>query len=458
MEKERVVLCPSVGVGHLMPMVELAKLFSRHNFSVTIIVINASEKSPPPIPSLDDPSISFYVLPYIQIPADFTPLQIMLEAPGMHNPNLLSFLKTFSSVRALVLDFFSTDVLDVASELRVPAYFFFTSGAFSLITALYHPYIHDTTTISMKDMGDTPLHFPGMFSVPACDIPQVMLDRSGSSYNSMMYHFRRLRYADGILVNTFDWAEEKTIKALKDGICLPNHATPPVYCIGPLLYEDKSKEGKERHECLIWLDTQPKRSVIFLCFGSLGSFSVEQLTETAIGLEKSGQRFLWVVRGPRGHPNSDLNSLLPEGFVDRTKDQGMVVHLWAPQVEVLKHESVGGFVTHCGWNSALEGIYSGLPLICWPLYAEQRLNKIFLVQELKVGVEMKGYDEELVNADEVEAKLRWLMESEGGKELRNRTAMVRDKAIEAMSEGGSSYRAFANFISGFKDGDRNGKF
>jgi len=209
-------------------------------------------------------------------------------------------------------------------------------------------------------------------------------------------------------------------------VCVPGRPTPPVYCVGPLVTEG----GDEKHECLEWLDAQPDSSVVFLSFGSRGTFPKKQLQEIAVGLEKSEQRFLWVVPSPRSEeqnfgdplpgPEPDLDALLPEGFLERTKHQGFVVRSCAPQAEVLGHRATGAFMTHCGWNSTLEGIMAGLPLLCWPLYAEQRLNKVLIVEEMKLGVVLRGYDEEVVKAEEVEAKVRWVMESEGGRALRER--------------------------------------
>jgi UDP:flavonoid glycosyltransferase YjiC (YdhE family) len=212
---------------------------------------------------------------------------------------------------------------------------------------------------------------------------------------------------------------------------------------------------KEHNECIRWLDTQLDKSVVFLSFGSLGTFAAKQLAEIAAGLEKSGERFLWVVRSPRGpdfkygdsQPEPDLDALLPDGFLERTKGRGLVVRNWAPQVEVLSHRATGVFVTHCGWNSTLEGITAGLPLLCWPMYAEQRVNKVHIVEEMKLGVEMRGYNEEVVKTEEVEEKVRWVMASEDGKALRKRVAAAKDGAAKALREGGSSHLAFVQFVN-----------
>ncbi|KAK9948695.1 hypothetical protein M0R45_004260 [Rubus argutus] len=119
-------------------------------------------------------------------------------------------------------------------------------------------------------------------------------------------------------------------------------------------------------------------------------------TEMAWGLELSQQRFIWVVRPPTtksadsafftsGNGDGDHSSYLPEGFLTRTRDVGMVVPLWAPQVDILGHPSVGGFFSHCGWNSTLESVTNGVPMIAWPLYAEQRMNATLLTEELGVA-------------------------------------------------------------------------
>jgi hypothetical protein len=192
----------------------------------------------------------------------------------------------------------------------------------------------------------------------------------------------------------------------------------------------------------------------------LGLFSKEQLREIAFGLERSGHRFLWVVRNPpsdkksvalSAHPNIDLDSLLPEGFLDRTKERGLVLKSWAPQVAVLNHPSVGGFVSHCGWNSVLEAVCAGVPLVAWPLYAEQRLNRIFLVEEMKLALPMNESDNGFVSSAEVEERVLGLMESEEGKLIRERAIAMKIAAQAALNEGGSSRVALSQLVESWKD-------
>jgi hypothetical protein len=217
--------------------------------------------------------------------------------------------------------------------------------------------------------------------------------------------------------------------------------------------------GTKCHECLAWLDGQPKASMVFLCFGSLGRFSAEQIKEMAAGLETSGQRFLWAVRCQPGDEHlpaaDDLDALFMEGFLQRTRGRGLVILSWAPQREVLAHGAVGGFVTHCGWNFVLEVVMAGVPMLARPLYAEQRMNRVFLVEKMRLAVAMEGYGKEMVKAEEVAAKVRWLIDSDGGRELRQRTQAAMQRAKGAMSDDGESKAALKNLARQWNSTDDN---
>ncbi|KAG6533770.1 UDP-glycosyltransferase 88B1-like [Zingiber officinale] len=461
--KPTVVLYPMSGIGHLLPMLELAKLFHRHEFAVAVVIMHFPWKHP----SVDafigrvsaaHPSIAFHRLPP---PADFRTsheiIPMVLDGVRLNNPELLRFLAAHrreNDVRAVVLDFLCTDALDVVSaELGLPAHFFISTGASALASFLYLPYLESTTDLSFSDLGDAPIHFPGVPPIPASDMSREVMSRSSEVYNRFVNDVtRRLPDGDAFLVNSFESLEAEAVKALCEGACVPGRRLPPVYCIGPLIAEGSSGKDEAKAECMAWLDVQRRGSVVFLCFGSMGSFSTEQLEQIAVGLERSEQRFLWAVRAPKDAPSAlNLEALLPEGFLERTKQRGMVVKSWAPQVEVLNHEAVGCFISHCGWNSTLEAISAGVAIVAWPRYAEQRMNKVFLVEQMKLAVVMEGYDGDMVEAVEVESKVRWVMEAEGGKELRERAAAAKEMAAAAWSQGGSSKQAWLEVVKTLKN-------
>jgi hypothetical protein len=287
-------------------------------------------------------------------------------------------------------------------------------------------------------------------------IHEVLEDPKTEIYKAVVNSLAKNLEAGGILVNTFASLEARAVAALKDPHFLTESGltVPPVYCVGPLV--EDAAETKEKHECLKWLDEQPEHSVVFLCFGSLGNHSEMQLKEIAGGLERSGHRFVWVVRAPLGdnpektfgdQADPDLHTVLPEGFLERTRGRGLVVKLWAPQVEVLRHKATGAFITHCGWNSVLEAIMAGVPMLCWPLYAEQKMNKVLMVEEIGIGVDLAGWQHGLVKAEELEAKVRLVMESEEGERLRARVTVHKEAAEMVWKDGGSSHMAFGQFLS-----------
>ncbi|GJN17750.1 hypothetical protein PR202_gb04846 [Eleusine coracana subsp. coracana] len=458
MTQKTVVLYPSLGVGHLNPMVELAKVFLRRCLAVVIAVVDSPDKDAVSADAVArlaaaNPDIAFRFLPVVPPCGaghhDSLPVIRITEVLRLANPALRDFLRALPAVDALVLDMFCTDALDVAAELAVPAYFFFASPLGDLAIMLHLPFYYPTAASSFKDMPETVLRFPGVPPIRALDMVTSVQDRDSDTSRARQRQCARMLEARGILVNSFDWLEARALEALRCGLCTPGHSMPPLHCIGPLVHFIGNMGG--RHACLEWLDAQPERSVVFLSFGSLGVFSAAQLREIARGLENAGHRFLWVVRNPPEHQNDhsiepDLESLLPEGFMERTRESGFVAKNWAPQIEVLRCKAIGAFVTHCGWNSALEGIVSGVPMICWPLYAEQRMNKVHMVEEMRIGVVVQGYEDELVRAEEVEAKVRLVMESDEGSKLRERLVMAKEIGEEALKESGSSDVAFDEFL------------
>ncbi|XP_039824351.1 UDP-glycosyltransferase 88A1-like [Panicum virgatum] len=467
--KRQVVLYPTPGMGHLFAMVELGRAIAARGLAVTIVVVDPPYDTGAPGPffagvSAANPSISFHRVPKAD---DLPPVAskhyeaLIVEAVRAANPHLRALLAAAARPTrpaALVVDMFSGAALDVAGELGVPAYFFFTSGAACLAFFLHLPALHARTAASFRDMGEQLVRVPGVPPFPATHAIHATMDRGDAAYGAFMDAAAALCRCRGVIVNTFRSLEPRAVDAVVAGRCAPpGQPTPPVHCVGPLIKSLEFAEGGG--ECLPWLDKQPKASVVFLCFGSLGRFSAEQTRELAAGLEASGQRFLWVVRAPPGGdseddparkfqkpPEPDLGALLPDGFLRRTRARGLVVKSWAPQRDVLAHGSVGGFVTHCGWNSVLEAVMAGVPMLGLPLHAEQRMNLRLLEKELRLAVALEGYDGGIVAAEEVATKVRWLMDSGGGTALRERTLAAMAQGKEALRQGGESEAALAGLV------------
>ncbi|KAG4952444.1 hypothetical protein JHK85_046311 [Glycine max] len=459
--KDTIVLYPNLGRGHLVSMVELGKLILTHHpsLSITILIL-----TPPTTPSTTTttlacdsnaqyiatvtattPSITFHRVPLAALPFNtpFLPPHLLsLELTRHSTQNIAVALQTLakaSNLKAIVMDFMNfNDPKALTENLNnnVPTYFYYTSGASTLALLLYYPTIHPTL-IEKKDT-DQPLQIqiPGLSTITADDFPNECKDPLSYACQVFLQIAETMMGGAGIIVNTFEAIEEEAIRALSEDATVP----PPLFCVGPVI---SAPYGEEDKGCLSWLNLQPSQSVVLLCFGSMGRFSRAQLKEIAIGLEKSEQRFLWVVRTELGGADDSaeelsLDELLPEGFLERTKEKGMVVRDWAPQAAILSHDSVGGFVTHCGWNSVLEAVCEGVPMVAWPLYAEQKMNRMVMVKEMKVGLAVNENKDGFVSSTELGDRVRELMESDKGKEIRQRIFKMKMSAAEAMAEGGTS--------------------
>lgn len=213
--------------------------------------------------------------------------------------------------------------------------------------------------------------------------------------------------------------------------------------IGPLPLWNKEASisiDQHQHVCLKWLDTMKVNSVVYVCHGSMAHFSNFQLREIAMGLEASEHKFIWVVR----KSEEDGEEWLPEQFEKRMEGKGMIIRGWAPQVMLLEHEAIGAFVTHCGWNSVLEGVIAGVPMVTWPMASEQFYNEKLLTEVLKIGVPVGakkwvGLIGDEVHWDALEKAVRRIMEGGEVEEMRKRVKMLSELAKKSVEEDGSSY-------------------
>ncbi|KAF8041719.1 hypothetical protein BT93_A0351 [Corymbia citriodora subsp. variegata] len=472
--KSHLVFIPWPGLGHLVSTVELAKLLVDHDdrLSVTVLImklpfdseVDSRTKS---LAASVAAGIRFVILPSRNASPDTSRVPFLAHFIESHKADVreaVADLHRCGSPRlaGLVIDMFCTTMIEVASDLGVPSYVFFTSGAAVLSLILHLQSLQDEHHMDLTGLegSDAELDFPGFRNpLPAAKFlpSEVFMDEGR---RLLLSHALRSRETRGILVNTFTELEPHAVEALA-GL-----GAPAVYPVGPIVnIKVESKKGPEGNnspqgfEILEWLDQQPAASVVFLCFGSLGSFNEDQAKEIARALEQSGCRFMWSLRQPPAKGKMEAPSdyanpaeVLPEGFLDRTAGVGRVIG-WAPQVAILGHQAIGGFVSHCGWNSTLETIWFGVPVAAWPQYAEQQLNAFELVVELSLAVEIKmDYRRDLakgsnfVTANEIEGGIRKLMEGEEARERRKKVKEASEKSRKALMEGGSSYLSLARFI------------
>ncbi|CAF2099433.1 unnamed protein product [Brassica rapa] len=428
--KMELIFIPSPATGHLMATVEMVErlLDEDNRLSITVIIISFNSKTASTIASLtaaSNTSLRYEVISGEENPTELTAtdshVQILKPLVKDAVAKLLEWTRPDSPrLAGFVVDMYCTCMIDVADEFGVPSYLFYTSNAGFLVLLLHMQFMYDSAEENNKYDIET----------------------------------------KGILVNTIAELEPHALKFLSNG----DSDTPPVYSVGPVLHL-KNDTDVTQAEILEWLDEQPAGSVVFLCFGSMGGFSEEQAREIATALEGSGHRFLWSLR--RASPNvmkelprefSNLEEILPQGFIDRMKARGKVIG-WAPQAAVLEKPAVGGFISHGGWNSTLESLWFGVPTAIWPLYAEQKFNAFEMVEELGLSVEIRKYwrgdlllgrtEMELVTAEEIERGIRVLMEQ--GSDVRKRVKEISQKCHVALMDGGSSRIALRKFLQDVSD-------
>ncbi|XP_019059663.1 PREDICTED: UDP-glycosyltransferase 72B1-like isoform X2 [Tarenaya hassleriana] len=460
-----VAIMPSPGMGHLIPAVELAKrLVHRHGFTVTLIIAGQGppsnsqrcvlESLPPSIASAFLSPVDLTDLP----PAARAETRITLTVTRS-NPELRRLLRSFTAQgrlpSALVVDLFGTDAFDVAAEFHVSPYVFYPSTANVLSLFLNLPKLDEVIPGEYRDLTE-PVHLPGCVPISGRDLLDPIQDRKDDAYKWLLHHTKRYKEAQGILVNTFIELEPNAIKSIQE----PAPDKPTIYPVGPLVNMGSSDPNRtDESECLKWLDKQPLASVLYISFGSGGTVTCEQLNELALGLEKSVQRFLWVIRSPSSSANSsffdshnqnDPLSFLPTGFLDRTVDKSMVVPSWARQAQILAHPSTRGFLTHCGWNSTLESVVNGVPLIAWPLYAEQKMNGVLLTDGIKVALRPRPRSDGIIRKEEIGRVVKVLIEGGEGKEMRKRMKILQEAARRVLRDDGSSARALDEVASKWK--------
>nr|XP_043608343.1 UDP-glycosyltransferase 83A1-like [Erigeron canadensis] len=219
---------------------------------------------------------------------------------------------------------------------------------------------------------------------------------------------------------------------------------PHLLPIGPLLASNRLGDQaghfwQEDSTCLTWLDQQPASSVIYIAFGSFTIFDQTQFEELALGLELSNMPFLWVVRPGM---TEETTAVYPDGFMERIGSRGRIVS-WAPQQKVLAHPSIAGFMSHCGWNSTVEGVTNGIPFLCWPYFADQFHNETYICDIWKTGLGLNKDEAGIINQSEIKCKVEQLL---GDKTFKSKALDIKEKVTSSVRKGGCSHKNLCNFI------------
>lgn len=472
------IFIPAPTVGHFVSAVEFAKLLvSRDDrISISILVMHLSFDSTfvafthhlkkdarERIAFVDIPALDDTIMTELMAKPKFYFFTWFIESQKAQVRDVVATIMNHSESSKLVgfvIDMMCETMIDVANEYNVSAYILSTSSTAFLGLMFYDLSLEDKEKQEIHEYKDSyvELSVPCFLNpVPSKVLPSLLTSKDSSSVFRTIA--QRSRETKGIIINTVLELEPYAIKSI-----VVDENTPPLYHVGPIIKlkagEAASKDQKSEEAITSWLDSQPPASVVFLCFGSWGSFDFEQITEIACALELSGQLFLWSLRRPTQEKESidlqkdyeNYNEVLPEGFLERTAGRGKVIG-WAPQMTILSHPAVGGFVSHCGWNSTLESIWCGVPIAAWPMYAEQQLNAFELVRELGLAVEIKmdyvkGTDC-LVKADEIERGIWCLMQKES--ETRKKAKEMKGICRKATAKGGSSYTSVGQFMEDLMD-------
>ncbi|XP_057779189.1 UDP-glycosyltransferase 86A1-like [Salvia miltiorrhiza] len=349
---------------------------------------------------------------------------------------LHSHPSTAASNYFLIADTFSVWPEKIAKRYGLVNVSFWTEPA--LVFSLYYhlELLRGKGHVPVDGRREMVDYVPGVDSINTKDFMSYLHDTELEVIHDVIFRaFDAVKSADFILCNTVEELEADTISALQQ--------KQPFYAIGPLFPANNSiaKSLMPEADSADWLNSRPPGSVLYVSFGSLATTDRSVIHEIAGGLLLSEVNFMWVIRP--GMVNSG-GGVLPEGFEDTTRKRGLMVP-WCSQNEVLRNPAIGGFLTHCGWNSILESVWCGVPMICYPLFTDQITNRKLVVDDWKVGINLcEG--EGIINKEEVAEKIEFVMSEERSEELRQQMEKVRRTLENATSVDGSSNRNFDGFV------------
>eukprot|EP00253_Pinus_taeda_P011760 PITA_11760 len=461
--KPHVLVMPYPAQGHINPMLLFAKRLASKQMMVTFVtteekcvrMLQAQDSLPGA--SNSSMEVKFETISD-GLPVDFDRskdvdmvLDLLSKMGGLTLANLIERLNAQgNNISCIVYDSFLHWVPDVAKKFNIPVAFFWTQSC--AVYSIYYNFSRGLANLR-DETGKTvdAIEIPGLPLLKVSELPSFLhpSNTKESLLRLVMDQFKPLSEATWVLGNSFSELESEEINSMK--------SLAPIRTVGPLIpsaFLDGRNPGDtdpgahlwKTTNCMDWLNTKEPASVVYVSFGSLAVLSKEQMHEIALGLKASGYSFLWVVRPPssKGEINSEEN--LPAGFLNETSGQGLVVP-WCHQLQVLSHASVGAFMTHCGWNSTLESLSLGVPMLVIPQWSDQSTNSAYVAEKWMVGMRLKERSENgLVGREEVEKCIKIVMESQLGAELRENALRRKKLAREAMVKGGSSDRNIQEFV------------
>ncbi|XP_019197297.1 PREDICTED: UDP-glycosyltransferase 90A1-like [Ipomoea nil] len=445
------VIFPLMAHGHTIPLLHLARLLRRRGISVAVITTPANAPSIRSFLKEDTKTTSIIELPFPNKPIDGVPPGVenthdlpsiasfyeFAKATALMQPDFEKALEGLHPVGCIISDAMLGWTQETAAKLGVPRYFFFGMSGFA--TTLYQVLGREMPHAQAlsPDEAFTFPSFPGLkLTRNDFEPPFNELEPSGPQVDFMIHQGVAMAKSQGLIVNSFYELETRYLEYWN------NNIGPKAWCVGPLCLAAPTSEENHHQPCMQWLDHQYS-PVLYVSFGTQSEISPEQLNEIAVGLERSETKFLWVIK-PK------LLKTLEAGFEERVKDRGVLVKDWVNQNGILNHKNVRGFLSHCGWNSVLESICAGVPILALPFRAEQHLNARFVTEEIGVGLRVmprggrssRGF----VGAEEVERMVKEMMEGKRGVEVRKRVEEVGEAAVKAMSKGGLSSEALDMLI------------
>ncbi|KAG8372604.1 hypothetical protein BUALT_Bualt12G0084000 [Buddleja alternifolia] len=453
-----ILVFPYPAQGHMIPLLNFTHHLATRGLTITILVTPKNLPYLTPLLSTH-PTITPLVLPFPAHPSIPSGVENTVELPAggframmhalrdLHYPVLQWFRNHPLPPVAMISDMFLGWTHHLACQLSIRRYVFFPSGAFAI--SFVHCLWRDMPQRQNATDGNETMAFPEIPNSPVYPWWQLSpLYRSyvkGDPDSEFMRDSQQCNLASyGAVFNTFSGLEQVYLAYLMKEL-----GHDRVWSAGPLLPPDYiESDSVMATEINSWLDTCPDHTVVYVCFGSQAVLTNKQMEELALGLEKSGAKFILSVKGAtKGHVEveGDNYGAIPSGFEDRVAGRGLVIKGWAPQVQILNHRAVCAFLTHCGWNSTLESIMAGIPMLAWPMSADQFLNATLLVDQLDMAIRVCEGAESVLDSDD----LAWFLEETRGEKWRGRKGRamaLRKAALDAICEGGSSFKDLDGFV------------